>query len=358
MPRRDTRHARSAFTITEILVSVAVVTALISIAAPALRGARDAARTSIATSIQRQLQTGAAAYTEGARDWIPGINSTGLLMARCVRERPELLDAHTHMPVQDVDWMTPALADEDLPYERAARFATILDRYADPALKRPAELYTEAYEQWQSGTDNMAAWLEADSRRELIANSYLMPIAFQLFGGFGTRDSYGPGQNFHASHGQRDQRFVPQTYDAVIHDSFQPKLTEIGAPATKIANATGLRYYNGGGLITINAAYAPARMGAFATWGAIYTGSESYGQQQPPTSGQHRNETNGEQSEYVYRHNGKLIAAFFDGHVELLGVAESQNPILWYPRGSTMGRRGTSISETAFGFVEEGEMIP
>jgi len=363
MSRRPNRSAFTsvftpAFTLIELLVSVAIIAVLLSILAPALGAARSAARTAQSASIQRQLAMGNSSYAEFSDDWLPGINTTGMRLSRALRgPNPQIIDAFSDIPTQDVDWMTASLGDADLPVERSARMAALFERYAAPALDRFSELYEKAYEPGPSGLDDMRAWLAEDTDRRLVATSYLMPIAFQLYGGSGSFVS-NFGTNYYTRYGQYSPRFVPQTNDAIIGSGYRPTLPSIGSPSMKIANATGLRYYDTGDKITTNPAFAPARMGAFATWGAIYSGSESYGQQLEQESGQDRNETNGQQARLVYRHNGKIIATFFDGHTEMLGVEESHDPSLWYPKGSIMGNEGTSIVETAFNFVPAGDPIP
>jgi len=314
----------------------------------------------IASNIQRQLAISTTSYAERADVWLPGINTTGMRLSKGLRHNPDIINQFADLPTQDVDWMSPILADAELPTVRAARMYQLFDRFADPALPgvgRHAELYTGAYERGPSGLEDMQNWMESKNHTHLTATSYLMPIAFQLFGGSGISVSNN-GHRYWTRYGQYSTRFRPSADDAILARSYSPRLTKIGSPAVKIANATGLRYYNGDGKITTNTAFAPVRVGSFATWGAIYTGSQSYGQAQPNTSGQDHNQTNGKQSPIVYRHRGKIIAAFFDGHAELLDVKESQNPSLWYPRGSEMGIRGRSIEEHAFSYVEEGIPIP
>jgi len=271
---------------------------------------------------------------------------------------PDVIDSSNDMPTQDVDWMTPSLRGDGLPLDRSERMAALFERYADPALGRHAELYDQAYEQGPSGLDDMRAWLGEDSDHRLVATSYLMPIAFQLFGGQGSYVSNN-GSNYFTRYGQYSQRFAPLVFDADIQPGFTPRITSIGSPSMKIANATGLRYYSHEDQITTHPAFAPDRMGAFGTWGAVYTGSESYGQPDDSgTLGIDANETRGAQAPLVYRHNGKIIAAFFDGHTELLDVETSQNPSLWFPRGSVMGDDSASIVRSAFGFVPAGDPIP
>jgi prepilin-type N-terminal cleavage/methylation domain-containing protein/prepilin-type processing-associated H-X9-DG protein len=66
------RHPRRrAFTLIELLVVIAIIAILISLLLPALRGAREAARTAVCLSNQRQIGVAVMMYAEERREYIP-----------------------------------------------------------------------------------------------------------------------------------------------------------------------------------------------------------------------------------------------------------------------------------------------
>jgi prepilin-type N-terminal cleavage/methylation domain-containing protein/prepilin-type processing-associated H-X9-DG protein len=67
---RDHSGSRRGFTLMELLVVVSIIALLMSLLLPSLGGAKEAARSSVCASNQRQLAVAAAAYANDSQDWM------------------------------------------------------------------------------------------------------------------------------------------------------------------------------------------------------------------------------------------------------------------------------------------------
>lgn len=70
------RNPAFAFTLIEILVVVSLISLLMSLLMPAFRHAREATKSSVCASNQRQLAVAATAYTAANRDWMNPIEDS------------------------------------------------------------------------------------------------------------------------------------------------------------------------------------------------------------------------------------------------------------------------------------------
>ncbi len=81
MPRNTTSPSRSAFTLIELLMVIAIISLLISILLPALSGAREGGRTVVCLSNHRQIAHAMGAYMNEFDEWQPretgGIGAIG-----------------------------------------------------------------------------------------------------------------------------------------------------------------------------------------------------------------------------------------------------------------------------------------
>lgn len=324
---------RRGFTLIELLVVVAIIAILIGILLPALGKARASAWQSRSLATQKQLMTGIIAYTAENKGYMPGVNTSG----QRIRDFADNNDAFTKrsdLPVQTWDWMTPILADTDLPTDRDERFIQLLSEFGDPAQRE-----TYAASDVKGSSELTEA---ANAKGSIPGVSYIMPVAFQFSG-----TSIGSGAN-------RVQYAYDETAENAVVNlpaGYNPKIELVGGQSQKIGIADGFRTFTGQGLELDGRAWidpessdtaAPYAYGAFADIGPVADNSIAYGRKGGGSPG------DGEQISRSYRHGGRMNAAFFDGHADVLDERASRNPIHWFPSGSTLGTSNLNPESAAF----------
>lgn len=363
--RGDSTTRRMAFTLIELLVVVAIIALLVSILLPSLSAAREQARAAKCGSHLRGFGSGLHTYTTENKEWLPGVNTTGVpLRIAVLRNRKEEL-RRPDLPAQTFDWLSPLLRGEttDLGRNRAERFARLVnDDYRCPS---------------QTTTNSIiyrTDFPDAEDFRaigEWRAISYLMPAAFQLFGTSlyekHILDNFS-GRPIYAYTWPR--RFETDTRDYVA------RISRVGPPARKIAVTDGTRYLARNGELDHDVVPDPGLFfGSFTDGGAWWCGSTAYGVGVDTSTWDGRRVPRGSPSDgrnlaLTYRHGsvdrsrvtrsvfdnkGAINALFFDGHVARLTDRESRRIEYWYPTDSVVTASGRA---EGMELAEQGFKIP
>lgn len=354
--RSTTPARRPGFTLIELLVVVAIIALLISILLPSLQCARASARAAVCGTTLRGLGTGLMTYFGENRDWIPGVNTTGVAL----REHGTSVDAgilsRAETPLQSYDWITPFLRyDTDLGRNRAERFDTLLSRYACPSQRGILAIV------WD-GSDGADINEFEDLRSRWTTLSYLMPVHFQFWGQQQRNAVIGTRRDF--SFIQLKAQVAPSDWEAVAVD-YRSRLQEVGPdPSRKLAVSDATRYLDVDQL-DFDVTPIPGLFGSFTTSGAWWSGSTAFGVRAgsanwagngvspgSPSSGRnlaltyrHGCEGGNGASGAAVDNEGQINGLFFDGHVVRMDDRQSRNIEWWYPSGSEIQNTTSGMTE-------------
>ena len=355
-----TKSARHAFTLIELLVVIAIIALLISILLPSLSAARAQAKAAACTATLHGVGNGLFAYTTAYRDWIPGVNTSGValqaLKAR-VHTRPELLH-NKRLPVQQWDWISPILNLEGaLSGNRAERFHLITEKYRCPSQQG---VESQPRSNAQNGMPDRE---DFDAQASWTALSYLMPVNFQYWGENSTGRVLGKVFDVDAPIRAK----VAQNDWEVRVISYVSRVGRVGPPAMKVLAADGTRSENPDTLEHDVTLYPPFH-GSFTSSGAWWSGSNAYGVRDGSQTWDGRlaaptSRRNGRNLSLSYRHGrrvggrtaqsnkGSINALFFDGHVSRLNDQKSRRIQFWYPKGAIVRHGSQGMTEVADGYV-------
>jgi prepilin-type processing-associated H-X9-DG protein len=270
--------------------------------------------------------------------WIPGYNTSGYALWRDPSERViRNLSRNSAAPVQVNDWISPALATEDLPRNREHRFYTILESLSDPAMTHRVPVWLAGSGDAPSGDNGnlaMADWIEENAPLPARGVSYLMPAIFQLFGGVRQQGGMGAG----AAGGRLIQESSTRLSETLrTHQlplSYEPRLDRIGQLSRKVAFADGFRYIDAR-IEDFDASWSHQNWGSFSERSPCDVESRAWGRRGAGGTGRN--------IPFSYRHQGKMTLALWDGHVGQLSQTASRDPALWAPSRSKV--RPTLLAE-------------
>ncbi|MHC5110108.1 MAG: type II secretion system protein [Planctomycetota bacterium] len=372
------RKRRGGFTLIELLVVISIIALLISILLPSLSSARRMARTSACGQNLRGLSIANSTYTTEFEEWLPGVNTTGAVIARYAGFQGGLTAENIRkwdfLPVQKFDWMTPSLSlDMDFSgMSRADRLAMVSEIYRCPEQEGiESKLYPE----------NGDGVPDADDfeGREWSALSYLQSVYFQYWG-----ENYAGKTIFPRRGPLGFLKVTAEGPHSIYTDvkqapNYRSRLVDLGTPGKKIFAADGQRFITEERVLDHDISMQPNHFGMFTTPGAWRSASVAYGVK--PGSARWANEdgtqavtaavagsrSKGYNLRYSYRHGGskdndsggdatlnrgKINAAFFDGSVSLLTDRQSRKPGLWLPKGTEIREAAQFMTQ-----VEDGDII-
>ena len=339
MQRTRTKKA-SAFTLIELLVVISIIALLIGILLPGLGRANQLARATVCLSLQRGMMQNWIGWTHDNDDTIPGPNGPKNLFIQNNAFNPDLarLLSDPYAPTQSYDWISPIMSNDGASPERAARFFEAMSRYACPEQRLDINFVYPVGE--DPGTQNAIEYFLREPG-PLPMPSYLSCAYFQWGGRTISNGGFGPSAVIR-------QVGIPIAQTAIsVPISYQPRMTLLGEPSTKIAFADGTRYIDALAA-DVSGDYAPRFFGAFSSSGAVFNGERAYGDSVDGLNGQNLAAS--------YRHSEAINAAFFDGHAETIGMKQSRNPAYWAPSGSTFV--GMDVMEDCLEYLDPGEIIP
>ncbi len=350
MPRHNlSGRSLRAFTLVEALVASAIIALLIGALVPALSATRASAREAACMAQQRRLHTGAMTFAAETDEAFPGINVTGMrYLQNPVAAQALLGTTHRTNPTSTFDWISPVMGHEaKLSANRARRTKQIFEDLGCPEANTPNKALWGQFGALADRAD-FETLLAAEGIRQ---TSYLSPASFHLIGKPENNGQWtAPGRKFLWSG------------PAVTPGNYQPRLYKVGAQlSAKVFVADGTRYLAAANHLDFDIHPNPQYFGSFTTSGPIYIASRAYGR--ATTSVEFAAENHSPGSPYPhntrlsYRHRGRIMALYFDGHAGAMDETESKtNAAPWYPGGSIF--TGLKATGESLQFHNAGSVDP
>lgn len=327
-------RARRGFTLIELLVVIAIIALLVSILLPALAGARDAARTVVCQSNQRQVGLSIQTYATEQKEWIMGSPSTSgysLLPPQndqlqqtsfgYFKQQPSIFNG---IAVQTWDWLGPMMAHigQKGPNSEQPETSSGSD---EAGRKLRFDWYREVLSERQCTANNITNVREYQNQH---TPGKLLPYYMSTqFVSTDNRPPLGTGTTSNPSRPE-DRK------------GYKPSLSRVGNPSQKAALYEGSRFTDESGAVTYDIARAANFGGSFADTGPWFRANRSLVRQ---------TNNNSPAKKYAFRHGGAKANSqavgnviFFDGHGETLTDIEATNPDIWFPSGTVF----TSILDT------------
>lgn len=338
MSRHQARLHRG-FTLIELLVVVAIIALLVGLLLPSLKGARDAARSVVCQSGERQLATGGQAYASDNKEFIAGVNTSGF-DGQIDNGAGYLGDRAPSTPTTIWDFISPTIGDSaGMSPNRAERTKQIFERFGCPAsIANNTSLF--------GGAPDRSDFESVMTQRGYRVVSYLAPASFHRYPNpvsaeahkkFGVTPNHTPAS---------------QQSPVAVNPGYEPRVDLVGAQASnKVYLADGTRYLDSDGALDFDISPNAYTFSSFADSGPIFSGSTAYGRQGP-----------GAPNNLLlsYRHPSKTFnVAYFDGHVITMKQADSwRDATPWYPGKSLFNGNNATPESGAFHNTPASRKIP
>jgi prepilin-type N-terminal cleavage/methylation domain-containing protein/prepilin-type processing-associated H-X9-DG protein len=335
--------ARRGFTLIELLVVIAIIALLVGLLLPALRQARDAARTIVCASNARSLATGQLFYANDWKEFYASAVTSGA-EAHATDGAAIVGDTTSSTPVSTYDWISPTIGDSaQLSPNRAQRTRQIFTTYGCPSANQPTQLYTEG--STPADRSQFENVLNTVGFKQI---SYIAPYQFYVYPNRAAAER--------ARYRNVTLQFSTFTTPVTVPDSFVPSLNKIGLQASnKVMFADGTRYFDRDTQV-LDFDWSAGRhlFGSFTDSGPTFHGSTAYGRQ--PTGAKAP-----ENHRLSMRHGNKdrMNVAYWDGHVALMTNAEAwRDPRPWWPGGSVFNGGSATPESQAFLNTPSQRIIP
>jgi prepilin-type processing-associated H-X9-DG protein len=308
------RRRMTAFTLTELLIVLAVLFVLLAIMMPSLNLARRLARTARCGANLRAIDQAMLLYaTENQGAILGNAHTTSAFLYRPAFDglAPGISEAaNVPFVISSNDWLTPtaqimgqSFNGGGTPADRSERFMQLnaFKAFICPDNDVVSTAYTG------DGGPNFPV-------HRMI--SYNTALCFQYVNGTGDNSA---------------------TLAAGFVDlgGYRPNLQLVGNAAQKVYIADGGRWWNGSGTLapdTNGAVLGASPGGMTSDYGPWNRYSRSY-LKGPNADGRTASMRHGERRPAASLARFKFNLAFFDGHVEALSGLDGANPSLWVPQG-------------------------